>query len=99
MQYRKSVFRSLTMISQLGICMMTPMFLCVFVGYQLDTHFKVHTMIPMIILGVLAGGRCAWQMIAAALKQEKKEDEAIKEASRKETSQSGISKPKRKSRV
>jgi hypothetical protein len=38
MHYKKSVFRSLAMITQLGLCVVTPVFLCVFIGYQVDSR-------------------------------------------------------------
>ena len=55
MHYKKSVFRSLAMITQLGLCVITPVFLCVFIGYQVDSHLGGSVMIPMVILGVLSG--------------------------------------------
>ncbi len=61
-QGKKSVFRSLAMVSQLGLCVVAPVFLCIFIGYQLDARFGWKVMIPMVILGVLGGARCAWQM-------------------------------------
>ena len=78
MHYKKSVFRSLAMITQLGLCVITPVFLCVFIGYQVDSHLGGSVMIPMVILGVLSGGRCAWGMAKRTLEQEKKEDERIR---------------------
>lgn len=99
MHYRKSVFRSLAMVTQLGLCVITPVFLCVFIGYQIDTHFQVKTMVPMLILGVLAGGRCAWQMAKRTLLQEQKEDEQIRRERTAAALRTGISKPKQPSRI
>ena len=36
----KRVFKALTMISQVSISMMVPIFLCIFIGYQLDQKFQ-----------------------------------------------------------
>lgn len=99
MHYRRSVFRSLAMVTQLGLCVITPVFLCVFIGYQIDTHFGVNTMVPMLILGVLAGGQCAWQMAKRTLLQEQKEDEQIRREQSAGEPRTGISKPKRPSRI
>lgn len=99
MHYKKSVFRSLAMITQLGLCVITPVFLCVFIGYQVDSHLGGSVMIPMVILGVLSGGRCAWGMAKRTLEQEKKEDERIRKENRALTSRTGISKPKQSSRI
>ncbi len=99
MHYRKSVFRSLAMVTQLGLCVVTPVFLCVFIGYQIDTRFGVKTMIPMLILGVLGGGRGAWQMAKRTLLQEQKEDELIRREQSARNLRAGISKPKQPSRI
>lgn len=99
MHYRKSVFRSLAMVTQLGLCVVTPVFLCIFIGYQIDTRFGVKTMVPMLILGVLAGGRCAWQMAKRTLLEEQKEDEQIRRERSAGDSRTGISKPKQPSRI
>lgn len=99
MHYRKSVFRSLAMVTQLGLCVVTPVFLCIFIGYQIDTRFGLKTMVPMLILGVLAGGRCAWLMAKQTLLQEQKEDEAIRRERSSKDSRAGISKPKQPSRI
>ena len=87
------------MVTQLGLCVVTPVFLCVFIGYQIDTHFKVKIMVPMLILGVLAGGRCAWQMAKRTLLQEQKEDEDIRRERSAQSARTGISKPKQPSRI
>lgn len=99
MHYRKSVFRSLAMVTQLGLCVVTPVFLCVFIGYQIDTRLGVKTMVPMLILGVLAGGRCAWQMAKRTLLEEQREDEHIRQERAGREPHEGVSKPKQPSRI
>ena len=75
MHYKRSVFRSLAMVTQLGFSVLTPILLCVYTGYLVDSHFGTKLMVPMLILGVLAGGRCGWVMARNTLLQEQKEDE------------------------
>ena len=99
MQYRKSVFRSLAMVTQLGLSVITPVFLCVFIGYQIDRHFGTKIMIQMLILGVLSGVRCAWQMAKNTMDQERKEDEKIRQERMSQSTRTGISKPKQPSRI
>lgn len=103
MGYKKQVFRSLAMVTQLGISVMTPIFLCIFAGYCVDTHFGMKTMIFFLIAGVLAGGRCGWQMVKmtflAEEKDEQKELERQKESRKAEPKHPSVSKPKRPSRV
>lgn len=58
MKYKKTVYQALTTISQFGINMLVPIFLCSFLGIFLDR--KLGTSCFMIILffaGALAGFR------------------------------------------
>lgn len=58
MKYKNSVYRSLAMITQFGINMLVPIFLCTFLGIFLDrklgTSFIV---IILFFLGAAAGFR------------------------------------------
>lgn len=103
MGYKKQVFRSLAMVTQLGLSVMTPIFLCIFAGYYVDTHFGTKTMIFFLLIGVLAGGRCGYQMakmtILAGEKEERKErEEQLKKAAASPRYEA-VSKPKEPSRV
>ena len=40
MGYKKSVFQSLAMVTQLGLCVVTPVLFCVFAGNYIDS--RVH---------------------------------------------------------
>lgn len=99
MQYKKSVFRSLAMVTQLGLSVVTPVFLCVFIGYQIDSQFGTKWMIPLLILGILAGGRCAWVMAVKVLEAERREDEMLRQERESAGVRTGISKPKQSSRI
>lgn len=99
MHYKRSVFRSLAMVTQLGLSVVTPVFLCVFAGYQLDTRFGTKWMVPLLILGVLAGGRCAWLLARRTLEQEKRDDESLRRERMAQSTREGISKPKQSSRI
>lgn len=99
MHYKKSVFRSLAMVTQLGLSVVTPVFLCVFAGYQLDRHWGINLLIPLLILGVLAGGRCAWQMTRRILEQEQRDDELLRRKQMERTVRQGVTKPKKPSRI
>ena len=97
--YKKSVFRSLAMVTQLGLSVLTPILLCIYTGYLVDSHFGTKLMVPMLILGVLAGGRCGWIMAKNTLLQEQKEDERLRREQQAGQPRSGISKPKQPSRI
>ena len=76
MRYKKSVHKSLTMISQVGISMLVPIFLCCGLGLFLEDQFGWPLFIPLFILGSLAGMRNVYALISAIYKEdEKKKDE------------------------
>jgi hypothetical protein len=57
-KYDKSVYRSLALITQFGINMLVPIFLCTIVGVYLGRKFSIDWMvIPLFIVGALAGFR------------------------------------------
>lgn len=99
MHYKKSVFRSLAMVTQLGICVITPIFLCIFVGYQIDSRFGTWFMVPLLILGTLAGGRSAWILAKKTLEQEQREDEQAYKDSLPHSGNPEFRKPKEASRI
>ena len=66
MKYRKSVYRSLVLITQLGISMLVPIFLCAFLGVYIDEKFGIYTFVPLIILGMAAGFRNVYKLVKDA---------------------------------
>lgn len=72
MKYKKSVYRTLALVTQLGISMLAPILLCVFLGHYLDEKFGWHSFIPLLVLGILAGGRNC--LLIAKHANEDKED-------------------------
>lgn len=66
MRHKKKVFTTLALISQLGISMVVPVFLCTFVGMKLDEKFGWSVTIPLIILGILAGARNVYGLVRQA---------------------------------
>lgn len=103
MGYKKQVFRSLAMVTQLGISVMTPIFLCIFAGCWVDNHFGTKTTLVFLLLGVLAGGRCGYHMakitFLAGEKDDKKEKEEEQKRRQKEQRYETVSRPKPASRV
>ena len=90
MKYKKSVFRNLAMVTQLGISVLAPIFLCIFIGYQVDSRYGMKTLIPLLILGVLAGGKSAWHLALKALEQERREDEAVLQERQSQGERTGV---------
>lgn len=58
MKYKKNVYHALTMITQFGINMLVPIFLCSFVGIYLDKWLGTSFwMVILFFVGALAGFR------------------------------------------
>lgn len=57
MNYKKSVYTTFAMISQVGISMVVPILLCTYVGVWLEEKFDFPWTVIMIVVGVLAGVR------------------------------------------
>lgn len=66
MGYKKSVYKTFTLITQLGISMIVPVFLCTWLGVYLEEKYSVPVTIPLIILGILAGGRNIYVLVRHA---------------------------------
>lgn len=76
MKDSKIVAKSLTMISQVGISMLVPIFLCCMLGLYLEKEFSFPAFVPLFFLGALAGMRNVHVMLSAIYKEdnEKKND-------------------------
>lgn len=56
MKYNKNVYQAIMMISQFGINMLVPIFICSFVGMFLDWRFGTSFwMVVLFFVGALAG--------------------------------------------
>ena len=76
MKLDKSVFQTLTLISQLGLSVIVPILVCTFLGIFLERKFSISITVPLIILGVLAGARNAYVLAKQAIpKPEDEKDE------------------------
>lgn len=69
MNYKKSVFRTMSLITQLGISILVPIFLCVFLGKFLGERFELPIFVPLLILGILAGCRNAYILVIGFVKE------------------------------
>ena len=59
------------MITQLGLSMLVPIFLCTFIGGFLEDQFQIPVTLPLIILGILAGIRNTYVIVRNVLKGQK----------------------------
>ncbi len=69
---KKEVFRSLTLISQLGVSVMVPMFMCLGIGLFIDKRFGTSTAVWLMFLGLAAGFRNAIILAKQVLKENSK---------------------------
>lgn len=61
--YDKSVFRSLTLITQFGINMLVPIGAMSYLGWYLDGRFGTsYLMILLFFVGAIAGGQNVYRM-------------------------------------
>lgn len=57
MRYKKSVYTTFAMISQVGLSMVVPILLCTYAGVWLEERYDFPYTVIMIVVGVLAGVR------------------------------------------
>ena len=60
---KKEVFKAWTLVLQIGISVLVPIFLLIAIGYLLKNYFQIDAMLICIILGVLRGVRNAYALI------------------------------------
>ncbi len=75
MENNKDIVRALSMFTQLTITILFPIFLFLFLGIWLDKKFNIQTTIPLLIFGVIVGGKSAYGLVKAVLKSQKKPEE------------------------
>lgn len=73
MKSKKNSYRNLVLISQLGIQVMVPIFLCLFLGMVIDDWLSTSfcTLI-LLFLGILAGGRNAYILAMSSIEKDKR---------------------------
>ena len=69
---KKSVFRNFTLILQLGLNVIVPIAMCVAVGVLIDNHFGTYWTVLFLFIGVAAGGRNAYKLAMASIKEDEK---------------------------
>ena len=82
LRHKKSGLENLVLLTQLGLNVITAVFLCVAAGIWLDRRFGTSLLLPFLILGILSGGASAYRMAKRNIDRE--EEEAKKEKEEKE---------------
>ncbi len=88
MSSKNSEFRNIILITQVGISVMVPVFLCVALGVWLDNRFDSWFTVPLLALGIAAGARNAYVLVMNVVRNEEKqrrkhlEDEIMRKVDR-----------------
>jgi ATP synthase protein I len=69
------IFRMISLITQLGITMLTSIFLCMFLGLWIDRTFSTHFFLFFLILGVLGGIRGVYTLVRHANEDGQEEED------------------------
>lgn len=82
MKDKKSVYQSLFLITQFGINMLVPIFLCSFAGVYIGKRFSIDwIVIPLFFIGALAGAQNNYTLAKKMFgkKEERKRDRVKKD--------------------
>lgn len=68
MREHRKVFKMIALISQIGITMLSSIFICGWIGYLLDHRFGTHLFPVTLILGIAGGYRAVYSLIKQSMK-------------------------------
>lgn len=74
MNKRAGGYQNLILLSQISIQIMVPIFLCLFLGLWLDEKFGTWFTVPLLFMGIAAGGRNAWILAMGAVKKDSRRE-------------------------
>lgn len=75
MKYKKNVYQSFTMVMQFGINMIVPILMCTLFGVYIGRKFDMMIIVvPLFIMGALAGFRNIYVMAKKIFEQESDRD-------------------------
>lgn len=69
------VVRTMALISQVGISMLVPILMMLYIGVWLEEKFGIHLILIFIILGIAAGFRNCYILLINASKDPKKKEQ------------------------
>jgi ATP synthase protein I len=76
MNKKNQIFRNIALISQLGINIMVPVFMCLLIGKGLDRLTGSSLwIIVMLVIGVLAGARSAYTTAMNSVRADEHKEE------------------------
>ena len=76
MKNDKGISKGIVMVSQIGVTMLTPILLCVYVGYQLDKRLSTsYWFIIFLVLGFLTAFRNVFYMTKQFYAKDKEKED------------------------
>ena len=76
---KREAYSNFVLISQIGFHMLVPIFACVAIGVFIDGKYHTYLTLPLLILGILAGGRNAYALAKSANRKSEDQLELEKE--------------------
>ena len=75
MREHNQIFKMIALISQIGITMLSSVFICGLIGYLIDDRFGTHLFLPPLILGVAGGHRAVYSLIKQFIKKKENQND------------------------
>ncbi len=75
MQKKKSGLENLILISQLGLNVMTPVFLCLLLGLWVERSFGIAAVLPFTLLGIVSGAYGTYRVLKERMDREQKAEQ------------------------
>ena len=75
MREHNQIFKMIALISQIGITMLSSVFICGLIGYLIDDRFGTHLFLPLLILGVAGGYRAVYSLIKQFIKKNENQND------------------------
>ncbi|MBQ8983378.1 MAG: AtpZ/AtpI family protein [Lachnospiraceae bacterium] len=84
MRDRSKIVKMITLISQIGITMLSSIFLCGGIGYLIDNKFGTHTFIFALLLGIAGGYRAVYVLVKQFMEKDKQDESSLESMSRED---------------
>lgn len=75
MREHNQIFKMIALISQIGITMLSSVFICGLIGYLIDDRFGTHLFLPLLTLGVAGGYRAVYSLIKQFIKKKENQND------------------------
>lgn len=70
MKENQKIIQAYSLIFQLGFSVIVPVLMCIFLASWIEDKYSLVLDVPLIIVGILAGGRNAWILARQVIKSD-----------------------------